>query len=217
MSICNLLFSRDRVILLTDQMVYDADGKPVELAPRKAETGSRVIWATRGSVGLGNLVDAALAGVDGFDLAMEATIAAVDLIAPDLVERGRKIEVTIAGVSDAEGWLRCSRIARDPKGTTVEHFEPGCHLSPSSSAAPRIPADISIARFLKLALAQQEVSERFGLKGCVGGAIHLTGVNSAGETWRELAGLYPTYDVDAATLGDPNAEEVAAWRRKEAA
>jgi len=214
MSICNIRFDKDSVILLTDQMVYSADNEPVALAARKAEMGDGFVWSTRGSFGLGEMIDAALADARGFDHALAVAGYAVGGIEPSLIELGRSIEVTIAGPSKGAGDLRCVRITRRPAGTVVEEYERGTRLSPSSSALPPLPGDIPLDKFVRLAWAQQKISDEFNLKGCVGGAAHFTGVNGAGETYQEIAGLYPTYDQDAAALGDPNADEVAAWRRR---
>lgn len=210
MSICNLMVGADAVWLLSDTMTYE-DGKPVALTQRKAEVAPNeaFIWSCRGSVGLGNILDECVATAQEIDEAERIATVAIERIPADLMELGGRVEITIAGWSGLRGAMRVVRLYRSAKdGFTATMFEPGVHLAPGASKLPAMPAVVSEAQFVKLALAQWKISERFGLAGCVGGVMHLSTVTCHGAEQR-IVGLYPDYAQHAAEFGDPNAEEVA--------
>ena len=92
-------------------------------------------------------------------------------------------------------------------------FDRGVYLSPTSSTQPPLPSTVTDDQFVRLALAQWKIRDRFGASLCIGGCQHITTATRSGVTQR-LVGVYPDYDDHAATLGDPNAEAVA-WFRGE--
>lgn len=224
MSVCNILFAADAVHLLTDTMSYRADGTPYGLSPRKAEVaeGGAFIWACRGSVFLGSRLDKVLANGVGSLAEAEALIRLyLDTLPADTHEiTGQRLgdqllEVTLAGWDDQVGDLVARRITGcgGALSTTVEYTR-GTYVSPGPKAGWRGPETITEGQFIQMAVAQHSMQQKLkGIGGpglCIGGIMHITTVSRSSAEQR-IVGLYPDYQEHASTLGDPNAEAVAAF------
>ncbi|CAO3416477.1 hypothetical protein [Azospirillum argentinense] len=213
MSVCNVAFEADTVRLLTDTMTY-RDEKPVALERHKTEVApsGRFAWACRGNVYLGNVVDCLLNEAGTID-EVEAQAAKLEpLIDPDIMALCKNVEITAAGWSDQRNDLRLIRIRIRPAVFEVAEIGRGVYMAPAPEASRvQLPATVTDDQFIRLALAQWKVQGKFKAPLCIGGVMHQTTVSRAGVE-RRMVALYPDYDAHAAKLGDPNAEEVRAFR-----
>ncbi|WP_420564148.1 hypothetical protein [Thalassobaculum sp.] len=220
MSVLNILYTADRIELLSDTLQY-AKGEPVGLTVQKVHTADRFAWCTRGRCWIGDTFDPVAARCVDLDEAEIAAASWIDSIAEDDLIGHSGIEVTVAGFSGRSGGLAVMQFSREhAKPVEAKVFEPGVYLLPSREGIPALPATVTMQQFYRLALAQhaaEKIGTGRGMDGmCIGGVMHLTTVTSAGADQR-IVGLYPDYDQHAKAFGDPNAEEVAAFLAQQAA
>jgi hypothetical protein len=217
MSVANLCFKRDRVLVASDTLTYAGDD-PVGLTDRKVHVadGGRYAFSARGLVVHGRLARA-LAHVPTFDAVAPLFGDLVRRLAPETRETAEGFEVMLFGWSDAAGALcaRRFRARRDGAAEAVD-LPHGVHLFPGIGDRVRLPDVVTAEGLVRLSLAQAAAAERFGLRMCIGGVLHLTSVDRAGCV-QSIAGLYSGYDAHAAAFGDPNAAAVATWRAAPAA
>lgn len=224
MSVANILFLQDRILILTDTLTYQG-GSPHGLCERKAVVAStgRFAMVTRGlcDVGdaaidwiderAGDLIEAEAAAAEFFDIAADVKASTNPTV---------NLELTLTGWSPRHNDLRAVqlRIFKNRSGFDVQLLDRGLHLhpAPGSAKVPPPPRNHEAA-MVKLALAQHAVMEKREFRDmCIGGVMHLTEVNRDGVAQR-IVGLYPGYDGHAAQFGDPNADAVAAFRLSERA
>lgn len=218
MSVCNIMFAPDRVLILSDTMSYTAEGKPLALSAGKthvAPAGS-FAWTNRGRVDLGaDLTRRLQAAADIVEAEALAEAYMRALAEGEGTEGGpERQEVTLAGWSAVHNDLRVVRLSRGRSGFNATVLERGIHLLPTPDLPPNMPKTCTEAQFLRLALAQWRTRDHFP-NLCIGGVQILCEVTAAGVEMR-IAGLYPDYDQHAADLGDPNAWLVELWRCEQA-
>lgn len=219
MSVANILFMDDRILCLSDSMVYSG-GEAVGLCETKCRIhpGGRFATVTRGLTDVADVVDDWLADHAGDIEEAEAAIQDVLALAADVKASTRpdlRVEATLMGWSDRHRDLRIVqfRMTKARPGWDVVLLNRGLHLHPDPGAPIPPPPHHHEAAMVKLALAQRAVLDRRGYKDmCIGGVMHLTTVTAGGVTQR-IADTYPDYDADSARFGDPNAAEVAAFRQ----
>jgi len=220
MSVVNVAYRPDAVWFLTDTMVYE-DGAPAGLTDTKAHIadGGRFAFTTRGNVMLGDALDDLLAEQPSVDEAVEVAVAFFETL-PDVVREkllGYSFDATIGGWSARHDDLRVAFLYLRPGHPVETRWLPhGVHLYPAPANAPALPAIVTEAQMIKLALVQHRIQERLDDLGigrmCIGGVMHLTTVDHHGASQRLIA-TYPDYDRHAEDLGDPNADDVAAFRQ----
>lgn len=213
MSVCNIAFDGSSVRFLTDTMIYRGD-RPVSLAQRKAEVApsGRFAWTCRGNVFLGDIIHRHLGVAQSMDDAGPFAAELMGVFSEEVMANcAGGIELTLAGWSDIRSALRILRLDRQIGSFTTDEIEPGTHLWPGSKRLPPLPATVTEEQFIKMALAQWTIQDKFDGKLCIGGVMHLTTVTRNGVEQR-MAGTYPDYDKHAAAFGDPNADAVAQFR-----
>lgn len=195
MSVCNISFSTDRITILSDTLIYNADSKPTGLSEGKTGTNGRFAWNCRGSMAFCHPVAVVLSGDPERTLDQAVDGIRYFMANNPVMPKGQ--EITLAGWSDTADRLRVVRLMRrcDADPVTETDIEPGIHLMP----APRIvgvvlPDHATDEQMIKLALMQYRVQEKFDFKCCVGGLMHMTEVNRGGVT-QKVVGRYPDYDL----------------------
>lgn len=214
MSVCNIAFKDDEVLILTDTLQYD-NGKPVRLGGPKCvyDASKRFALVTRGIVGLGEALEHLLLDrAANFDHAEQLIGNAFEkLIAA--AECGRPLirsEATLAGWSTRRNDLAVLRwrIMETPV-VEIQTLKRGWHVEPCHPRV-KLPQNASNAnsdRMVKVALAQQAALNTMHAKGlCIGGRMHLTSISRSGVVQREV-GRYLDYETHRALAGDPLDEE----------
>lgn len=220
MSVANILFADDRILVLSDTMVYNT-GQPVALCESKTHIhpNGRFAMVTRGLCHVGDALKGWIAEQAGDLNEAEAAAATVLNLAAEVKATKRPnlcVELSLMGWSPWHGDLRVVqlRLMKNRPEWDVVVLDRGLHLNPDPGAPIPPPTRDPEGAMVKLALAQRAVLDKRGYRDmCVGGVMHLTTITEAGAEQR-IAGLYPDYDTDAARFGDPNAAAVAAFREQ---
>lgn len=215
MTVCNINFATDSVALYSDTLVYRGD-KPIRLCSRKVEVSpcGRFMWATRGSVALGDAYDEIAAYAGDVDIAASVARHWLErLTAADLERHGVDAQdVFVAGWSDVAGDLVVFDMRRrKAPGVEVTRLDRGIYLNPSvRDRAPALPPTATPRQMIAIAHAQQRFDRELDTGFCIGGVLHETVATRHGVVQR-IADLYGDHDRHAAEFGDPNADEVAAF------
>lgn len=220
MSVANILFSEDRILCLSDTMIYN-DGQPVALCESKTHThpSGRFAMVTRGLCHVGDALEGWIADQAGDINEAESAAATVLNLAAEVKATKRsdlRVELTLMGWSPRHKNLRVVqfRLLKSRPEWDVLVLDRGLYLHPDPGAPIPPPTRDPEGAMVKLALAQRAVLDKRGYRDmCVGGVMHLTTITEAGITQR-IAGVYPGYDADAARFEDPNAAAVAAFRQQ---
>ena len=193
MSVCNISFGQDEILLLTDTLQYTQDKKPAGLTDTKAfiSDNNNFAWTIRGSAARAEAWATVIRGVLDFDTARRMLI---DVLQGPKAEPGFwGIEANLFGWSDAAGKLRAVRLTLPPDGSGFNETElsHGIHLAPAPKVmAVTMPPVADAALMVKMAMVQFKVQERHGFAMCVGGEMHITSIRREGcRQW--LAGAYP--------------------------
>lgn len=216
MSVRNIFVSEERILCLTDTMIYSG-GKPLGLVTAKCglTINEQVAFASRGAAWFGIVAATAMADCacfDDFTDGLEALASAVK--ADPACLQASVGELTYMGWSDAQQRL-CAVVVQFPQdgGGAYEAKElpPGLHLAPGVPGA-KLPATVTDDIMVKVALAQQKVATHFKLPACIGGIMHLTTVTKEGAA-RRMVGAYPDFEEHARTLPNSasNVEEYRAF------
>ncbi|RKQ73489.1 hypothetical protein [Oceanibaculum indicum] len=216
MSVANLSINASRILLLSDTMQY-LDRKPAGLCETKTRINEAGHFAVtfRGRAGIG---DALFGLLDGADTLESALLRAEAFIRGfRLSEIGMGAEATLAGRHTDIGQLAAYRIARydDQPELSTTLLAPGTHLLPAGPTSVPIPDAVSEAQMVKLALAQQKMSEMLGSPLCIGGVMHLTEI-TADTISQRIIGTYPGYDLMARRFNCPNRSAIAALTEQKA-
>ena len=217
MSVINIFFYPERILCVSDTVIY-SDKVPACLGECKVNIYGRMAVATRGKVPAIRAVNVAVDGYSDIDSAMDAISTAHEIILehkesddPDMA-----VETTVMGWSDERGALVAYRweVLAGHDAVKFSALTPGMYLAPCfNSALPPLPPEMTDARMVKVALAQQNTSEAMGYSMCIGGVMHCTTV-TPDEISRRIIGVYPGYDELAEEFGCPDAEAVRAFRKK---
>lgn len=200
MSVCNLSFSPDRILCITDTLVY-AKGVPIGLCATKAHAvGDRFAWTGRGLSRLLAPFGRLLPEFEHVDEAAAGAAEALDLADLESAPDFDGIELTIMGI-DAAGRLGVRRVTRRPgSGTETEEIGPGVHLAPPPPAAVKLPPEADADRLMRLSLAQWRAKAHYMNWGCIGGTMHLTTI-IPGRIEQRVVGHYPDHDELVARFG----------------
>ncbi|HYH17621.1 MAG TPA: hypothetical protein VD995_03285 [Azospirillum sp.] len=208
MSVSNVFVGSDRILCLTDTMIYRGN-MPVGLCERKcfvSESG-RFAFSMRGTHALLQVLGPVLARVE--------SIEHVDIVIRGVPERiGDEFfeasggEITLMCWSANKQAPQSTRYKLRAGGVPVQAttMEPGIHLAPRMAPGVRLPAHADEAMMVKMALGQHKVQEKFSQPMCIGGVMHLTEVNEHGAD-QKIAGFYPDYSEYYDRFGCPHAAE----------
>lgn len=215
MTLINTALSADEVSIYSDTLTY-VDGKPFALGGIKAGISADGTFtvATRGSVARGDRYELALCQCGSMDEAVSIARAALEIEAvkppPDNSDNSG-FDVFVAGYLHARGRMAAVQFRVPPGGALEELWlADGLTLQPEpvQERHKHRPGVWDDARAIKVAMAQQEITNRADLMMCIGGSLWRTTITRHGAEQRIVA-LFPTYRDDAALRGDPLAYAVA--------
>lgn len=217
MSVANIFFMPDRILCLSDTLVYDNDtGRPAYLCDRKTFVYGRMAVVTRGTVPAGRAVNAIAEDYTDVDGARAVLDNAHALILEHKLNEDPTltVETTAMGWSDVKGDLVAYRweLLDGQSTVTFRELPRGMHLAPGfNTALPPMPPAMDDARLVRVALAQHATAQQMEYNMCIGGVMHVTEV-TADSVSQRIVGTYPDYDQHAEAFGCPNEEAVAAFR-----
>lgn len=200
MSVTNFHLGADRLMILTDSVVY-AGKNPVAMH-RKIDVNdeARLAVTVLGLVSIGNVYKRLLKQW-GSRADAERSIEATAAHAPDDVflrsDGTRKgYSVTLFGWDNGPFAVRWNH---NPDGSVNRHdFAPGLYLAPTLGKQ-QYPATITPDQMRQVAELQQSVAIKHGLTMCIGGWMDLTTIDADGIRVERLAD-YPNRALTEARI-----------------
>jgi hypothetical protein len=210
MSVCNIFLATDKIICLTDTVVYSggAGSKAMGLVSSKCFFNVAQTFAICGRGDLAGFIDALsfLEQAANFDEAKDVLSKVKQKISLKSLRRN-VVELTLMGWSEQADALRSiSLTVTHNKPDVVSEFTPGLHLHPHVAGA-RLPDSVDEDVMVKIALAQYKVKEKFAWDHlCIGGLMHVS-VIKKDCIERYIAGAYPDYEPLCRHFTCPNRDE----------
>lgn len=220
MTLINIALQSDQVSIYSDTLMY-LDGKPAALGKVKATISENRTFmvGTRGGVVRGGRYAGHLCRCNDLEqavrVAREALLIEAVQGAADEPDDSRGIDVFLAGFHGGRGRMSAVRLQL-LHGRPLEELwlADGISLTPEpvQERHRHRPGVWDDARAIKVALGQQEITNRANLSMCIGGSLWRSTITRHGAE-QQIVALFPSYDADAALCGDPLAEAVAEFRR----